>query len=280
MLFLLCSTISRLSDKNVFSCLIINNVHEANYCVHVLLVSDLNLHNGKKVKATDLVPAHLCIFYFLKSCLTPRVPVFWISVHLGGITKEFATRFGPQLSLFYFSSKTVSKRNGLLRRLRNVLPQKNLNMLYKALILLHLDYCDAVWGNAGKTQLRILDRLQNAAGKIILGLPHRYPTEILLNTLRWDKLENRRNLHLNILVYKSLTNTLPSPLCNIFLPVSNNHGQKTLSASYGNLVSQTNHSVSAKRKFTSRGATSFNLLPTRAKNPLPATIGLFKRACR
>ena len=89
-------------------------------------------------------------------------------------------------------------------------------MLYKAFILPHLDYCDEVWWNAGKTQLKILDRLQNAAGKIILGLPRRYPTEILLNTLRWYKLENRRNLHLNILVYKSLTNTLPSALCNIF----------------------------------------------------------------
>ena len=177
-------------------------------------------------------------------------------------------------------SKTVSKRNGLLRRLRKVLPQKNLNMLYKALILPHLDYCDAVWGNAGKTQLKILDRLQNAAGKIILGLPRRYPTEILLNTLRWDKLEYRRNFHLNVLVYKSLTNSLPSPLCNIFLPVSNSHGHKTRSASNGNLVPPTNRSVSAKRKFASRGATSFNLLPTMAKNPLPATVGLFKRACR
>ena len=88
-------------------------------------------------------------------------------------------------------------------------------MLYKALVLPHLDYCDEVWWNGGKIQLKILDRLQNAAGKIILGLPRRYPTEILLNTLRWDKLENRRNLHLNILVYKSLTNTLPSP-CAIF----------------------------------------------------------------
>ena len=77
-------------------------------------------------------------------------------------------------------SKTVSKRNGLLQRLCNVLPLKNLNMLYKALILPHLDYCDAVWGNAGKIQLKILDRLENAAGKIILGLPRRYPTEILL----------------------------------------------------------------------------------------------------
>jgi hypothetical protein len=133
-------------------------------------------------------------------------------------------------------SKTVSKRNGLLRRLRYFLPQKILNLLYKALTLPHLDYCDIVWGNAGKTKLKILDRLQNTAGKIILGLPRRYPTDVLLNTLNWDKLENRRNSHLNIMVYKSLTNTLPSPLCNIFSSVRNSHGHTTRSASQGNLV--------------------------------------------
>ena len=81
-------------------------------------------------------------------------------------------------------SKTVSKRNGLLRRLRNVLPQKILILLYNALTLPHMDYCDTVWGNAGKTQLKILDRLQNTAGKIILGLPRRYPTDVLLNNLK------------------------------------------------------------------------------------------------
>ena len=40
--------------------------------------------------------------------------------------------------------------------------------------------------------------------------------ESCLTPWRWDKLENCCNLHLNIFVYKSLTNTLPPPLCNIF----------------------------------------------------------------
>ena len=29
--------------------------------------------------------------------------MFWISVHLGGITEEFATRFGPQLFSVQFN---------------------------------------------------------------------------------------------------------------------------------------------------------------------------------
>ena len=45
-------------------------------------------------------------------------------------------------------SSAVSKRNGLLRRLRNILPKKTLILLYKTLIIPQLDYCDTVWGNA------------------------------------------------------------------------------------------------------------------------------------
>ena len=62
----------------------------------------------------------------------------------------------------------VNKRVGLLRRVRNVLPQRSLNLLYKSLIVPNFDYCDVVWGNACKTFLSKLDKLQNAAGKSFL----------------------------------------------------------------------------------------------------------------
>ncbi len=81
------------------------------------------------------------------------------------------------------TDKLVSKVNnriGLLRRVRNVLPTKTLVMLYTSLIILHFDYCDAVWGNAGNTLLSKFDVLQKTAGKVILGLPRRFPTDVLL----------------------------------------------------------------------------------------------------
>lgn len=176
-------------------------------------------------------------------------------------------------------SSAVSKRNGLLRRLRNILPKKTLILLYKTLIIPQLDYCDTVWGNAAKTSLSRLDKLQNAAGKIILGLPRRYPTEVLLNDLKWDKLDCRRNFHLNIMVYKSLCNLLPSPLCNIFHTVASSHSHLTRAGSQGNLVIPPCKSESAKRKFTSRGVVSFNSLPSHVKAPLPPTPGHFKSLC-
>ena len=133
-----------------------------------------------------------------------------------------------------------------------------------------------VWGNACKTFLSKLDRLQNAAGKIILGLPRRYPTELLLNTLGWQKLHDRRSNHLNVMVYKSLTCKLPTNLCNIFNHVHDTHNHLTRACSQGNLVPPRCKNNSDNRKFTYRGSTSFNDLPTTAKSPLPSSIGAFK----
>ena len=81
-----------------------------------------------------------------------------------------------------------------------ILPKATLNLLFKSLILPHFDYCDVVWGNAGTSHLSRLDKLQNTAGKVILGLPRRFPTDVLLEMLDWKRLSDRRSTHLNILV--------------------------------------------------------------------------------
>ena len=186
----------------------------------------------------------------------------------------------PSLTWSVNTEKLVSKVNkriGLLRRVRNVLPTKTLKMLYKSLIIHDFDYCDVVWGNAGNTLLSRLDVLQKTAGKVILGLPRRFPTDVLLKKLEWGKLSDRRTTHLNIMVYKSLTCSLPRNLCNIFNTVSSSHNYDTRAGSQGNLTLPLCRNTSDGRKFTFRGATAFNNLPAAAKSPIPAKLSFFKR---
>lgn len=171
----------------------------------------------------------------------------------------------------------IKKRTGLLRRIRSVLPKSTLNMLYKSMIIPHFDYCDVVWGNTNKTNLAKLDTLQNTAGKVILGLPRRFPTHTLLNMLGWNKLSIRRSTHLNIMVYKSLSNILPSNLCNIFNKINQSHRYTTRAGSHGNLVPPPCRNTSDERKFVNRGVASFNILPTSAKQPLPHSLAIFKK---
>ena len=176
--------------------------------------------------------------------------------------------------------KNVNTRLGVLRRVRSVLPQNTLNLLNKTLILPHFDYCDAVWGNSAKVFLTKLDKIQNSAGRVTLGLPRRSPTDIILSTLGWQSLSERRDYHLTTLVYTSLTSKLPPQLCKCFHYVSNTYSYNTRSVSQGNLVPPLSKSNSGKRKFASRGVILFNGLPVTLKHPLPPTLASFKRHCK
>ena len=146
-----------------------------------------------------------------------------------------------------------------------------------SMIVPHFDYCDVIWGNACNIHLSRLDTLQNTAGKVILGLPRRFPTDTLLKILGWKKLSVRRSIHLNTMVFKSLSNTLPPNLCNIFKTVSNSHRYTTRAGSHGNLVPPPCRNKSDERKFINRGVASFNTLPPSVKHPLPASIAIFKK---
>ena len=99
-------------------------------------------------------------------------------------------------------SKKVNKRLGVLRRVKNVLPQNTLN-----LILPHFDYCDAVWGNSSKTLLDKLEKLQNSAGRIILGLPRRSSTDFVLSTMDWMILSQKvqQKFHMKLTLKLPLT---------------------------------------------------------------------------
>ena len=143
-----------------------------------------------------------------------------------------------------------------LGEVRNILPKSTLNLLFKSLILPHFDYCDVVWGNAGTSHLSRLDKLQNTAGKVILGLPRRFPTDVLLEMLDWKRLSDRRSNHLNILVYKSLTHK-PSNMCNIFNYVSGSHEYSTRAGSQGNLVQISCKNKSDERKIYVKGGCFF-----------------------
>ena len=95
-----------------------------------------------------------------------------------------------------------------------------------------------------------------------------------LTPLAGRKLHDRCSNHLNVMVYKSLTCKLPTNLCNIFNHVHETHSHLTRVCFQGNLVPPRCKNNSDKRKFTYRGSTSFNDLPTTAKSPFHQVLAL------
>ena len=61
----------------------------------------------------------------------------------------------------------ISKRIGVLGRIRNNLTVDAANKVYQSLVLPVMDYCDVAWSSIGKIERR-LDRAQRRAAKIVL----------------------------------------------------------------------------------------------------------------
>ena len=67
-------------------------------------------------------------------------------------------------------SKVKGKMSGGLRslkKLKNLIPQSQLDHVYRALVESHLRYANVIWGSLLKTKLNTLKRLQDRARSII-----------------------------------------------------------------------------------------------------------------
>ena len=105
----------------------------------------------------------------------------------------------------YIISK-AGKRIGLLGRVREDLTTNAANLIYKTFILPVMDYCDSVWACCNRTDIDLLERLQNRAGRIVMKSSRSAPA---LANLKWNSLESRRNKHILKLVYKCLVKKAP-----------------------------------------------------------------------
>ena len=64
-------------------------------------------------------------------------------------------------------TKKVAYGIGAIKRIRHLVPQATLQLIYQALIQPHFDYCNIVWGNCGITLRNKVQKLQNGAARVL-----------------------------------------------------------------------------------------------------------------
>ena len=94
-------------------------------------------------------------------------------------------------------------------------------MTYKALVQPYLDYY--VWGGIGKRQFERLQKLQNRAAQMVTYSDFNTRSLRLLDDLGWDTLEQRREKHLAVVLFKTINSLFPERLNNIFKNSSSVH---------------------------------------------------------
>ena len=64
-------------------------------------------------------------------------------------------------------TKKVASGIGAIKRIRHLVPQETLQLIYQALIQPHFDYCNIVWGNCGITLRNKVQKLENRAARVL-----------------------------------------------------------------------------------------------------------------
>ena len=126
-----------------------------------------------------------------------------------------------------------------------------------------------VWGNACHKYISKLNKLHNRAGKTILRVNKRFPTDLMLDCLKWKTLLERPNYHLYGILYKCIVGQAPSYLCDTLVKVAENSPSCTRGSVPGNLKPRKFSTGSGKRTFKCRGSVAWNKLPLSIKHPLP-----------
>ena len=91
------------------------------------------------------------------------------SSHIAKLTKKVASGIGP------------------IKRIRHLVPQATLVLIYQALIQPHFDYCNIVWGNCGITLQNKVQKLPNRAAHVLTYSNYDAAAGHLFELLRWKK---------------------------------------------------------------------------------------------
>ena len=159
-----------------------------------------------------------------------------------------------------FLSNNVSKRIGVVCRVKYFLPPCTLNKLAKALVFPHFDQCSSVWSNFIAEHHNRLQILQNRLARVLLSADIRTPIDKLMKDLGWNKLKFRWEQQLLILTFKCLTSAAPSYLSCHFTFMHATHEKGTRSQTHNALVVPSWNIIAGKRTFLYRASAIWNEL--------------------
>ena len=154
-----------------------------------------------------------------------------------------------------------------LARTTSVLPLKAKKQLYDALVTPHFSYCDTVWGGLSKRASADLQKAGNFAAKSMLGLRKRASATQALIKLNMMPLEEKRRVHLGVLVHKLRNNIGPTQLVKRYNDMAiSRHQHNTRFRARGDMVAVTHNSTRYERCTLIRATQTWNSIPGHIRN--------------
>ena len=146
--------------------------------------------------------------------------------------------------------------------------------IYNTLFLPHILYCSTVWDQGGKGSIEKLQRLQNRAGRVILGCGRLTPSETVMSSLGWSSVSQHQKKTKAVFMFKALNGMTPPHITALFTPSANTHSHNTRHSSQGGLQLPRARLQYKKRSFSFSGAALWNSLPPQLK--VARSVSAFK----
>ena len=160
-----------------------------------------------------------------------------------------------------YIASNLSKRIGIISRLRHFVPVSTLICIYNSLMLPYLTYGVIVWGHAAKCHIERILKLQKRALRLIYSahyLSHAIPYFHQANILPINLLYLKS---VSLLMY-DVSNKVVSPnILLLFTPVNQVHQHNTRSFTRKNFHVEYSGLAVQKKSFSSIGAKIWNSIP-------------------
>ena len=157
-------------------------------------------------------------------------------------------------------------------RISNSLEQQHIERLVHSVISSRLDYCNCVFMNINKQHINKLQRVQNAAARLVLGKRKRDSATQALRQLHWLNVDARIVFKVLLLVYKMLYGMIPIDL-GLRYKVFNGRPDKVLLLQTPNF--KTAH---GKRIFAYHASRLWNALPANVRSE--ENVDKFKKSVK
>ena len=169
-------------------------------------------------------------------------------------------------------TKKVASGIKAIKRIRHLVPQATLHVIYQALIQPHFDYCNIVWGSCRITLLNKIQKLQNRAARVLIYSNYDANAGHLFELLGWKNVASQQQIQRATMVFKSLHGLAADYLCSKF-------GRRETAYNLRDSENKLNVSLPPtnyyKSSFSYSNATLWNSLPRDIGQA--ESLGLFRR---
>ena len=151
-----------------------------------------------------------------------------------------------------------------INRIKHLLDRKTLLLVINSFVFSKLQYCSTVWSNTSSSNIDKLQKVQNFAGRIILGLRKYDHISDGLRSLKWLPIREKLILNDATMMHKCINKLVPDYLADMFKSRSQVHNRQTRSS--GALDIPLCRLSTGQRSFAFRGAKLWNSLNDNIKS--------------